>query len=460
MISAVTVPANPAARRSHYLKVRDRASFEFALVSAAVALDMDGPRIRQARIALGGVGTKPWRVPRVEAALAGAEPGPGDTPLGGGACRGWRAGPRRQRLQDRTDAARHRACRRNRGSPRMTTAFIGQPVSRVDGRQKVTGGATYAAEFDMPGLAHGAIVRSTVANGRITSIDTAEAERAAGVLAVLTHRNAPRLAYRPTRPSPDPDDRRAPARASGRPGQPSGPADRARDRRNPRTGQPRGEAGARHLRVRSREHRYQPRRAGAADAARRPTRARPSRGDAARRSRRSARGRRGQGRPDLCHPAREPQPDRDARDHRRLGWRPPDAVGQDAVGAQRRGRDRRRVRHSGRERPGRVAVRRRRLRLGAAHLAARDAGRARRPRDRAAGQADAVAARDVLRRRLPPAHRPARRARRVARRPSRGHPARGYQETSTYEEYSEALLNASRFLHSCPNVYTRHRLAR
>ena len=72
VIAAITVPANPAARRSHYLKVRDRASFEFAVVSAAVALDMDGGRIRQARVALGGVGTKPWRVPRVEAALAGA----------------------------------------------------------------------------------------------------------------------------------------------------------------------------------------------------------------------------------------------------------------------------------------------------------------------------------------------------------------------------------------------------
>jgi xanthine dehydrogenase YagR molybdenum-binding subunit len=79
----------------------------------------------------------------------------------------------------------------------MTTAFIGQPVSRVDGRQKVTGRATYAAEFAIPGVAHGAIVRSTVANGRIASIDIAAAERAAGVLAVLTHRNAPRLAYRP-----------------------------------------------------------------------------------------------------------------------------------------------------------------------------------------------------------------------------------------------------------------------
>jgi xanthine dehydrogenase YagS FAD-binding subunit len=73
VITAITVPASPAARRSHYLKVRDRASFEFAVVSAAVALEMDGAtRIRQARVALGGVGTKPWRVPRVEAALVGA----------------------------------------------------------------------------------------------------------------------------------------------------------------------------------------------------------------------------------------------------------------------------------------------------------------------------------------------------------------------------------------------------
>jgi xanthine dehydrogenase YagS FAD-binding subunit len=72
VIAAITVPANPAARRSHYLKLRDRASFGFAVVSAAVALDMDGDRIRRAHVALGGVGTKPWRVPQVEEALAGA----------------------------------------------------------------------------------------------------------------------------------------------------------------------------------------------------------------------------------------------------------------------------------------------------------------------------------------------------------------------------------------------------
>jgi xanthine dehydrogenase YagS FAD-binding subunit len=72
VVAAITVPANPAARRSAYVKVRDRASFEFALVSAAVALDMEGDGIRQARVALGGVGTKPWRVPAAEEALAGA----------------------------------------------------------------------------------------------------------------------------------------------------------------------------------------------------------------------------------------------------------------------------------------------------------------------------------------------------------------------------------------------------
>src|SRR3954452_3445984 len=86
----------------------------------------------------------------------------------------------------------------------MTTAYIGQPISRVDGRLKVTGGATYAAEFDVPGYAYGAIVRSTVANGRITSLDTAAAERALGVVAVLTHQNAPRLVYRPHKGGPDP----------------------------------------------------------------------------------------------------------------------------------------------------------------------------------------------------------------------------------------------------------------
>lgn len=73
------------------------------------------------------------------------------------------------------------------------SAVIGQPRDRVDGRLKVTGAARYAAEFAAPNLAHGVLVQSTVANGRVREIDTAAAEAAPGVLAVLTHRNAPRL---------------------------------------------------------------------------------------------------------------------------------------------------------------------------------------------------------------------------------------------------------------------------
>jgi xanthine dehydrogenase YagS FAD-binding subunit len=77
-IAAIFVPASPAARRSHYLKLRTRASFEFALVSVAVALNMNGQRISEARVALGGVGTKPWRVPAVESALSGMTLGSAD----------------------------------------------------------------------------------------------------------------------------------------------------------------------------------------------------------------------------------------------------------------------------------------------------------------------------------------------------------------------------------------------
>jgi xanthine dehydrogenase YagS FAD-binding subunit len=71
LITAIEVPASALARRSHYLKLRERASYEFALVSAAVALDLDGPDIRAARIALGGVAPKPWRLGEAEVALRG-----------------------------------------------------------------------------------------------------------------------------------------------------------------------------------------------------------------------------------------------------------------------------------------------------------------------------------------------------------------------------------------------------
>jgi xanthine dehydrogenase YagS FAD-binding subunit len=74
LITAVDLPALPFAKRSHYLKVRDRASYAFALVSVAAILEMDGGRIKSARVALGGVAHKPWRAHKAEQALGGKEP--------------------------------------------------------------------------------------------------------------------------------------------------------------------------------------------------------------------------------------------------------------------------------------------------------------------------------------------------------------------------------------------------
>lgn len=75
LIVAVEVPIGPEVRRCGYLKVRDRQSYEFALTSAAVALDVGPVTIRAARVAVGGVGTVPWRLPAVETALRGQRPG-------------------------------------------------------------------------------------------------------------------------------------------------------------------------------------------------------------------------------------------------------------------------------------------------------------------------------------------------------------------------------------------------
>jgi xanthine dehydrogenase YagS FAD-binding subunit len=71
LIVAIEVPASVEARASHYLKVRDRASYEFALVSAAAAVATDGGRISSARLAMGGVAHKPWRFTAVETGLRG-----------------------------------------------------------------------------------------------------------------------------------------------------------------------------------------------------------------------------------------------------------------------------------------------------------------------------------------------------------------------------------------------------
>uniref|UniRef100_UPI0005243FF9 xanthine dehydrogenase family protein molybdopterin-binding subunit n=1 Tax=Streptomyces yerevanensis TaxID=66378 RepID=UPI0005243FF9 len=75
-------------------------------------------------------------------------------------------------------------------------AAVGAPLSRVDGRLKVTGEAQYAAEFDVDGAVHAVIVDASIGRGRITSIDAGDAEKHPGVLRVISHRNAPKLPYR------------------------------------------------------------------------------------------------------------------------------------------------------------------------------------------------------------------------------------------------------------------------
>jgi xanthine dehydrogenase YagS FAD-binding subunit len=78
LILAIEVPASDKVRASHYFKLRDRQSYEFALVSAAAAVAIDGRRIRSARLALGGVAPKPWRLSVAEAALPGISLDDGD----------------------------------------------------------------------------------------------------------------------------------------------------------------------------------------------------------------------------------------------------------------------------------------------------------------------------------------------------------------------------------------------
>jgi xanthine dehydrogenase YagS FAD-binding subunit len=71
LITAIELPKSSFAKNSYYLKVRDRASYAFALVAVAAALELDGNNVRQARVVLGSVAHKPWRSPEAEAALAG-----------------------------------------------------------------------------------------------------------------------------------------------------------------------------------------------------------------------------------------------------------------------------------------------------------------------------------------------------------------------------------------------------
>ncbi|BCM93388.1 putative xanthine dehydrogenase YagR molybdenum-binding subunit [Abditibacteriota bacterium] len=78
---------------------------------------------------------------------------------------------------------------------------IGKPLDRVDGRLKVTGAATYAAEFELPNMVHAALVQSGIGAGRVTSVDDSQARRLKGVLGVITFDNSPKISTPASRPA-------------------------------------------------------------------------------------------------------------------------------------------------------------------------------------------------------------------------------------------------------------------
>ena len=115
LITHVTLPPPVAGSKQVYLKLRDRASYEFALASAAVVITVAGGNVTRARIALGGVGTKPWRSPEAEAALVGQPANAGELPQGGGGGPARRQAAERERVQDRAGQALPRARPANGG---------------------------------------------------------------------------------------------------------------------------------------------------------------------------------------------------------------------------------------------------------------------------------------------------------------------------------------------------------
>jgi len=90
----------------------------------------------------------------------------------------------------------------------MNETIVGKPIPRVDGVLKVSGRVTYAAEHDLPNLGRAVMVTSTLTRGRVMKLDVTAAEHAAGVVAVITYLNVPKLPYRPQKSAIDPSGER------------------------------------------------------------------------------------------------------------------------------------------------------------------------------------------------------------------------------------------------------------
>ena len=201
LITAFLVPAAPWTRRSLFLKVRDRESYEFALASAAVALDLVKGTVREARIALGGVATLPWRAHEAEALLR-------DKPLdeqslaGRGRCSvrargGYGDNNFKVELGKRT--LKRALPKKRHGIGGLTLAGqnaaapapldnMGAPAPRIDARLKVIGQARFPGGHAVANPAYAFLVTSVIAKGHIERIELDDARQVRGVLDILTYR--------------------------------------------------------------------------------------------------------------------------------------------------------------------------------------------------------------------------------------------------------------------------------
>jgi CO/xanthine dehydrogenase FAD-binding subunit len=191
IITAVELPPKGFARNYTYLKLRDRLSYAFALVSVAVGLELEGGAIKEARLALGGVAHKLWRRPISCCATRAASTTTRSRSS-------WRAAPSCAPWGKRRAALRSHRRTSASSEPEsqmiQLSTVLGKPASRVEGRAKVTGTAKYAGEYNVPNLAHGFVISSAIAKGRIKHIHTADALAVTGVLDVFTHAHRPALA--------------------------------------------------------------------------------------------------------------------------------------------------------------------------------------------------------------------------------------------------------------------------
>ncbi len=111
---------------------------------------------------------------------------------------------------------------RNGNGASSSRTSVGEPIDRIDGKLKVTGGAKYAAEYPVADIVHAVMITSTIANGRVTNMDTRAALKAPGVIAVITPENAPRLPGAQPQASSQQSQSSGQASSGGRGGAPGG----------------------------------------------------------------------------------------------------------------------------------------------------------------------------------------------------------------------------------------------